>query len=202
MRARSIVAITSVAFVAMLSSCSSGSHIPYRTVFVRAGALEPGGDLRPGARLGIVGSHIENKSPDPVTILSVEIEGQSFGSVARVSKLGGLLNRGGIHAFPGGAWATDPPVWYDQGRCYSPLLAPIRGFEVPPHQTMRLWLVMRALTPGLWKTAHTTVVYEQRGWIYQQVLASGFYGGVRDDGSVPVPDKSERPCISVTRPLN
>jgi len=190
---RCLVALALVALV--LGSCSMGGPrhgSAFRQIYGSTGGFAT---LAPEARIGDLGSHIENVTGEPVTLERVSLVGSGVGRVIRAVsiKLAPVLS--GIHAIPGGGYVTNPPVWENEGVCHWALLEPVSGFVIEPGQTVRLWVVFEGVSPGTYHTTGQAVTYMQGGAEYVQVMPVGYEGTVSADAMPLRPYKLERPCL-------
>jgi hypothetical protein len=171
----------------------------------------------PGAKWGLVGLFIQNKSNAPLTIDSIRLDGPGMGTVARVVQTA-IAPPTGAHSVPEGAYVSDPPVyWWPQGvrgrggriyppGCYVQALYPVHGYVVPPGGIFRDWVVIQLIRPGRWRVANHTVYYTQYGARYHQVITLSYSGTVAAKAAWPRPYQ-EGPCLArsrhtLTRPLD
>jgi hypothetical protein len=149
----------------------------------------------PGHRVGVLALPLTNATSEPLTLDSVEIKGRGVGGVVRVVETRASPETGGRHSFPGGVWTTDPPVLEIDGVCHSPVLRSLHGFVLRPGAIARIWVVFESLKPGAFRIPSQTVVYEQGGSQYQQVMDYGYYGKVVAGLPGPKMDPAERACL-------
>ena len=196
-----------IAVVLLVLPCSSacdpsgirtGSAIGrlYGTV---VGGAEP---LPPHARIGELMLYVHNVSDQPIVLRSVHLSGSGLGTTVRAIEIEAAPELPGIHAIPGGAYRTDPPVWRDpQGACHSAVLRPLEGFSLAAGGEMRVWVVLETLAPGAFFIRSHTVSYSQGGLDYEQVLPIGYRGEVERGADPPRLDRTERPCLHRTSVL-
>jgi hypothetical protein len=170
--------------------------------------------MPPGAKFGLLGLDIPNKSNAPLTIDSIRLDGPGMGTVARVVQTAIAPPTTVRHSVPASTYVSDPPVaWvpppggriYRPG-CYVQALRPVHGYVVPPGGIFRVWVVIQLIRPGRWRVANHTVYYTQYGARYHQVITLSYSGTVAAKAAWPQPD-NEGPCLArsrhtLTRPLD
>jgi hypothetical protein len=87
------------------------------------------------------------------------------------------------------------------GGCIVETLRPVKGFRLPPDGLVRIWVVFQAIHTGRYKITRHIVSYTQNGVKYQQAPVQGYEGVVTRNGTHLNPSSSERPCLSLTIPL-
>ena len=146
--------------------------------------------------------YVHNVSDQPIVLRSVHLSGSGLGTTVRAIEIEAAPELPGIHAIPGGAYRTDPPVWRDpQGACHSAVLRPLEGFSLAAGGEMRVWVVLETLAPGAFLIRSHTVSYSQGGLDYEQVLPIGYRGEVERGADPPRLDRTERPCLARTSVL-
>lgn len=200
------MAVVAIALVALAVSCRAGDVIgqgdALRPV---AGRLTVGGQFPrpPGTRVGFLLLPLRNVSDEPVELVKIELGGRGFGRTVRVVKVEVSPNVGGIHAIPGGAYVTDPPViMLEDGRCHSAVLRPVRETVIQPGATARVWVVLEWGEPGRFLVGPHEVFYLRDGVLQRQTFEV-FYRGVVDPEADPARIEDwERSCLSRTSLLN
>ncbi len=150
-----------------------------------ATALNPGAEmtyglapLKPGTQLGLLDVDLVNRSRLPITLESVEGIGRGLGTVIRVVEVKIAPAHGtGRQDTPGGAYQTDPPVWWvGRGTCIKQRLLPLHGFRLAPGGPARVWIVVQVARPGRFAVTGYFVRYTQEGTLYQQLIPTGYKG--------------------------
>jgi len=86
--------------------------------------------------------------------------------------------------------------------CIVETLRPVKGFRLPPRGWARIWVVFRAVRIGRYDITEHLVSYTQNGITYQQTLPQGYRGAVTKHGTQLTPSSVEKPCLSLTTPLD
>ena len=200
LRARAPLAALAV-FLALAASGCAGSGIP------RGHALAVGysggmglSAVRLGDKFGYLDEVLQNASGSPITLTSITFSGA--GKLLRTVQVKIGLIAPGVPGLPGARYETDPPVQKIGHRCIVETLRPVQGFRLPPHGLARIWVVFQAVRTGRYKITEHIVTYTQNGVRYRQDLPQGYEGVVTRNGTHLVPASVERPCLSLTTPLD
>jgi hypothetical protein len=102
---------------------------------------------------------------------------------------------------PDGVWASDPPVYLDEGTCRVQRLEPSRGYILEPDDEARIFVVVRAVGPGAFRIGGHDVVYQVGDETFQQRIQVGMTGEVEEGADPNRIPRYERACFSLTTPL-
>lgn len=153
--------------------------------------------------MGFLIAPLHNVSDEPIELVKIELDGRGLGRTVRVVKVEVSPNVGGIHAIPGGAYVTDPPVnMLDDGKCHSPILRPVRGTIIEPGATARAWVILEWVEPGPFLVGPHEVFYLQDGVLRRQTVDVRYRGEVDSRAKLPRIEPFERPCLSEATLLN
>jgi hypothetical protein len=152
-----------------------------------------------GEKLGYLDEILDNRSSSPITLSSVTFPGA--GKLLRTLevKIGPVA--AGTPGVGGGRYETDPPVAKGSHGCIVETLKPVKGYRLGPHALARIWVVFQAVHTGRYKITRHIVTYTQDGVLYQQSLPQGYEGVVTKNGTHLTPSSYEKPCLSLTTPL-
>jgi hypothetical protein len=171
-------------------------------------ALDPGNTtiyglapLKPGTQLGLLDVDLLNRSQSSITLKSVSGVGHSLGTVIRVVEVQIAPAHGnGSQDTPGGAYQTDPPVfWTSPQTCSTQELRSLRGFRIPPGGLARVWIVVQAASPGQFAVTSHTVRYTEDGVQYQQAIPTGYKGLVSRTAPVIPLYWAQARCLTRTK---
>lgn len=157
--------------------------------------------LKPGEQLGLLDVDLVNRSHVPITLDSVRGIGRGLGTVIVVVEVKVAPAHGnGSTDTPGGAYQTDPPVyWISKRTCNKQMMVPLHGFRLAPGGLARVWIVVQAARPGRFAITGHLVRYTQGGTLYQQLIPTGYKGLVgRTAPFIPV-DWAQARCLKSTK---
>lgn len=195
---RCALAVASVVIALAAAGCT-GTGTPAGT------ALDPGystiwgtAPRRPGDQLGLLDVALRNRSRSPLTINSVTIPGRGVGTVIRVIEVKIAPDLAPAKAVVGGAYETDPPVYFI-GWCRRQVLRPVHGYRLAPGAQARLWEVFDYVRPGRFAIRKHIITYTQNGTRYQQTIPTGYNGSVAPHAKYLLPDPPQARCVSSMR---
>jgi len=198
-RARAALAALVVLLALALSGCAGGG--------IRRGDAFPAGygtgvgpsPFRLGDKFGYLDEVLHNTSSSPVVVSSITFKGA--GNVLRTVQVKIAPLVPGPPSLPGGRFETDPPVQKTAHGCLVETLRPVKGFRLPAGGWARIWVVFQAVHTGRYKITEHVVNYTQNGIHYRQALPQGYEGAVTRNGIQLTPNYLEKPCLSLTTPL-
>jgi hypothetical protein len=151
-----------------------------------------------GEKLGYLDEILYNRSNSPITLSSVTFPGA--GKLLRTLEVKIAPAVPGTRGVGGGRYETDPPVAKMRHGCVVERLRPVKGFRLAPHGLARVWVVFQAVHTGRYKITRHIVTYTQDGVLHQQSPPQGYEGVVTKSGHL-APSSYEKPCLSLTTPL-
>jgi hypothetical protein len=192
--------LLSAALVPALAGCGSGGiqvgHELRQNYSVSTGDKP----FRPGTELGLLDVYLDNTSDSTLILESVGIRGPGVGTVVRPVEVKIAPLRFGqqtyeMNAVPGGAYESDPPVFYGGRKCHRQALFPVKGYRMTPGSQVRVWIVVRGLRPGRWVVPNHVVYYKVGGAHYRQVVPLREYGSIAAHARYIPPDWATAKCV-------
>lgn len=186
-----------------LSGCGSGASTLRGSAFGNPPAIWVGlATFPPGTRFSDVYAYLQNTTSGPITLASIHVLGSGIGSVVRVERIAVVPPvRNGNLAVPMTEYETDPPVFGGVGWCHVSLLRRVRGYVLPSHGSIRLYVIFDALRSGRWNSPRLRIDYTMARQEYVESVQTGIGGGVSKAARPALIQSFERPCLNLTTPL-
>lgn len=157
---------------------------------------------RPGWDYGYNFDLAENTSHSTLTLQAVRLSGPGVGTVVRIVKarIAPFSPRKNAEKMQvdQGNYAEDPPVELGPDGCQRQALYQVRGFQLRPGTTVRLWVIIKAVKPGHWQIPHLVLTYTENGGTYKHIVPFRYWGTIRTNAHVSariVPDDFQAQCV-------
>ena len=202
------LAVAIAVLTALVAACaprSSGTAAPTGTaVPAQYADWQKVAPIRPGFELGFLLAFVDNRSKSAIVMSSVTISGPGIGRVVKPVLIEMAPLRAGYHhyfiksAVPGTIYQTNPPVFIGSGGCHKQALYPVHGFRLTPGSDARIFVVLRAITPGKYVIPAHIIFYTQHGRLYQQSIALKISGTVTTAAKYIRPASQQVQCVKTT----
>jgi hypothetical protein len=162
------------------------------------------GPIPPGQQVESLDVGLWNTSGRSLRLDRVTVSGQGVGTVGQILKMEIAPTRVvdvGTNKVPDGEWVTYPPVAFFENRCNVQTLSPLVGYLLAPDAQVRVAMLLKAGSPGLFKFTSVDVYYRSDGTSYVQSIANGTKFSVQMGAPRRQISQLEQPCVQLTTVL-